>query len=293
MSLLLPAMTPLALMLMQVGVDPRGGQMPGVPPELRDRPPRGAVQETRVANVAQVRPAIDVCLSTAQSDPAKARALAEEWVARTSGAQRATGHHCLGVAAGNAEDWQAASAAFIAARDGASDARFKARMGGLAGSALLAQNKANEALAALEAAQPLAAGDAVLGSEIAQERAVALVALNRDADAAAALAQARTLGPDDAHAWLLSATLSRRQNDLASAQSQIEKAASLDPRDLAIGLEAGVIAALGGRDAAARQSFNSVIAAAPESAEATTAKTYLSQLDQRSGNDAVTREKTP
>lgn len=272
MSLLLP----FSLMLMQVGLDPRGGQVPGVPEELRNRPPRGAVQESRVTS----RPPIDVCLATARSDPAKARTLAEEWVGRTSGAQKAIGYHCLGVAAGNAGDWAAASAAFTRARDGAGDVRFKARMGALAGTALLAQDKPGDALAALEAAQPLAAGDPAMGSEIAQERAVALVALKRDEDAVAALAQARTLGPDDAHAWLLSATLSRRQNDLAAAQAQIERAASLDPRDPAVGLEAGVIAALGGNDEAARRSFESVVAAAPDSAEATTAKAYLAQLKQ-------------
>ena len=174
----------------------------------------------------------------------------------------------------------ASAAAFLAARDEADSPRFRARMGALAGSALLAQDRASEALAALEAAQPLAAGDATLGSEIAQERAVALVALGRESDAAAALVQARTLGPDDAQAWLLSATLARRQGDLAAAQAQIEKAASLDPRDPSIGLEAGVIAALGGRDAAARQSFQSVISAAPESPQAATARTYLAQLSQ-------------
>lgn len=270
MSLLLP----LSLMLMQVGVDPRGGQVPGLPPELRDRPPRGAAIPDR----GPARSAIDVCLTTARDEPAKGLALAEEWVARTSGAQRATGRHCLGVAAGNAGDWATASAAFLAARDEATELRFKARMAALAGSALLAQDKPTEALAALDSARTEAVSDATLGSEIAQERAVALVALGRETDAATALAEARRLGPDDAHAWLLSATLARRQNDLGSAQQQIERAAALDPRDPAIGLEAGVIAALGGNDAAARRSFESVIAAAPESEQAAAARSYLAQL---------------
>jgi tetratricopeptide (TPR) repeat protein len=267
MSLLLP----LTLMLMQSGIDPRGGQIPGLPPELRDRPPRGAAR-------APERPAIDVCLATAQSDPAKARALAAEWVARTKGTQRATGQHCLGVAAGNASDWAAAATAFLAAREGASEPRFRARMGALAGTALLAQDKPAEALAALDAAKSEASGDATLGGEIAQERAVALVALKREGEAAASLAEARALAPGDANAWLLSATLARRQNDLAGAQAQIEKAASLDPRDPAIGLEAGVIAALRGQDAAAKLSFESVIAAAPQSDQAAAARAYLAQL---------------
>ena len=282
-------MLPFSLMLMQVGIDLRGGQVPGLPPELRDRPPRGASESSRVA----ARPAVDVCLTTARDDPTKARALAEQWVARTEGTQRATGRHCLGVAAGNAGDWAAASAAFLAARDEAVEPRFKARMGALAGSALLAQDKPADALAALETAQALVGADGTLGGEIAQERAVALVALKREADASAALAEARRLSPGDAHAWLLSATLSRRQDDLAAAQSQIERAASLDPRDPAIGLEGGVIAALRGDDAAARKSFESVIAAAPDSEQAATARAYLAQIGRRSNSQAVAQDERP
>ena len=84
--------------------------------------------------------------------------------------------------------------------------------------------------------------------------------------------------PDNAQAWLLSATLSRRDGDLATAQTRIERAAMLAPLDPAIGLEAGLIAALGGRDEAARRSWQSVIEAVPGSAEAATAQGYLDQL---------------
>lgn len=271
----MPILLPFALMLMQVGPDPMGGRIPGVPEELRDRPPpRKATPEVTTVT------ALDTCLTTAASDPAKARALAEEWVARTKGAQRAAGNHCLGVAAANSGDWTTASAAFLAARDEVEEQRFRARMGALAGSALLAQKQATTALEVLDRARADAAGDAVLGAAIAADRASALVALDRLADAGAALTEARALAPKDAHVWLLSATLSRRRGDLAAAQAQIEQAATLDARDPAIGLEAGVIAALGGRDEAARQSFRSVIAAAPGSPEAKAAQGYLDQLGQ-------------
>lgn len=271
---------PFALMLMQAGIDPTTGQVPGIPDELRNRPPRGAAAPARVP----ARAAIDVCLATARDDPAKARALAEEWVSRTTAAQRATGQHCLGVAAGNAGDWAAASSAFLSARENATDARFRARMGVLAGTALLAQRKPAEALAVLDAAKSDAANDEALAGGIAIERAVALVDLRREAEAGAALAEARSLQPDNAQAWLLSATLARRQGDLANAQVQIERAATLDPRDASVGLEAGVIAALAGNDAAARKSFESVIAAAPDSEQAVQAKAYLAQLTPRSSS---------
>lgn len=271
LTLLLP------ILMMQVGPAPTASPVSAVPPELRNRPPRAGSTPDRAA----AAPAIEVCLDTARSDPVKARALAEEWVARTSGLQRAAGRHCLGVAAGNEGDWSTAAEAFLAAREGASEPRFRARMGALAGSALLADGKESEALAALDSAVEDAAADAELAGAIALDRAAALVALDRLGEAAISLGHARAALPNDAQAWLLSATLARRVGDLATAQAQIERAASIDPRDPAIGLEAGVIAALGGHDDAAIKSFESIIAAAPDSAEAATARTYLAQLAPR------------
>ncbi|HZF45775.1 MAG TPA: hypothetical protein VEZ26_05540, partial [Sphingomonadaceae bacterium] len=55
-------------------------------------------------------------------------------------------------------------------------------------------------------------------------------------------------------------------------------AAGLDPANPAIGLEAGVIAALAGADDAARKSWQSVVETAPDSPEAQTARDYLAQL---------------
>jgi hypothetical protein len=46
-----------------------------------------------------------------------------------------------------------------------------------------------------------------------------------------------------------------------------------------VALEAGLIAVLAGRDEAARKSWQSVIAIAPTSAEAQTARDYLAQLE--------------
>lgn len=270
----------LPLALMQVGPAPTTSPVTAVPPELQNRPPRDSRRTAPMLDRPESRPAIELCLDTARADPAKARAFAEEWIARTGGLQRATGQHCLGVAATSQGDWDAAASSFLTARDGAADPRFRARMGALAGSALLADARPGEALAALDAAEREAHGDAALGGAIALDRATALVALDRLGEAEAALGEARRLVPDEPHAWLLSATLSRRQGDLAAAQTRIERAAELDPRDPAIGLEAGVIAALAGRDDAARKSFESVIAAAPEGPYAAPARAYLAQLAQ-------------
>jgi Flp pilus assembly protein TadD len=97
-----------------------------------------------------------------------------------------------------------------------------------------------------------------------------------------ALDAATTLAPDNGEGWLLKATLLRRMDRLGEAQTAIERAAALTPGGSGngpqIGLEAGVIAVLAGREAAARQSWRSVIELAPESLAAVTAKDYLAQL---------------
>lgn len=271
----------LPLALLQVGPAPAPTPVTAVPPELQNRPPRAAPLRDR----PESRPAIEQCLELARSDPARARAFAEEWVSRTRGTQRAIGQHCLGVAASGEGDWTSAAAAFLAARDlaarnEAGENRFRARMGALAGSALLAGGEPAQALAALDQARSEASGDARLGGAIALDRATAFVALERPNEAKIALGEARALVPQEPHAWLLSATLARRQGELADAQAHIERAAELDPRDPAIGLEAGVIAALDGREDAARQSFASVVAAAPDGPYAAPAHAYLAQLGQ-------------
>ena len=161
-----------------------------------------------------------------------------------------------------------------------SDHAVRARLGGMAGNAALGGNEFATALADLDTALADAgqAGDKPLAGSIGADRARALVALNRTDEAVAALQQARSDAPQDANVWLLSATLSRRTGDLKSAQAQIETAAGLAPSDPAVGLEAGVIAELAGNDDAARKSWNAVVALAPDGPEAASAKAYLAQI---------------
>lgn len=271
---------PFALMLMQVGMNPSFGQVPGIPEELRDRPPRKAVPDDAVPTPAPPPPKLAACLEATRAAPAAAVEEAEGWFAGAKGLDRAQAGHCLGVAQAGTGDWPAAAASFAAARDAvpAVNTTYRARLGALAGNAALAAGDAARALALLDAARGEAAASGPLAGEIAVDRARALVALARPAEAATALGEARTAAPASGQAWLLSATLSRRQGDLSAAQSQIERAATLSPRDPAVGLEAGVIAALAGQDEAARRSFASVVTLAPGSDEARQAEAYLAQL---------------
>ena len=124
----------------------------------------------------------------------------------------------------------------------------------------------------------LAAGDKQLAGDIQVDRSRALVALNREDEAGMALDEARSASPRNAEGWLLSATLDRRKGNLVEAQAKIEQAALLAPSDPEIGLEAGVIAMLSGREDAARRSWQSVQTIAPDTPAAETATSYLAQL---------------
>lgn len=253
--------------------------LPQAPLEIHHKR-KGA--DTAVRPPIRLASKLDQCLSQAKDDPAAAEDLAHAWLGAAKGSGRAEPGQCLGVALSGQGQWGDAAAAFMAARGDtpASERGNLARLAAMAGNAWLAQGKPDAALTALDLAHgdALGANDPHLAAQLSIDRARALVQLKREGDAAAALAEARSGAAEDPQAWLLSATLSRRQNKLAEAQQQIEQAATLAPLDPEVGLEAGVIAALGGRDAAARQSFQSVIKAAPDGEAAKRAQQYLDQL---------------
>lgn len=253
---------------------------PGGGPAL----PTAPLPERRAAAAPALPPRTQLqeCTALIASDPAAAAEVAEAWRDSAKGSARAEPGQCLGGALTRLERWDEAEAAFLAARDDtpANEGANKARAGAMAGAAALAAGKNDRALIALDRAHgdAIGAAETQLAGDIAVDRARALVRLKRDADALHALDEARRASPGNADAWLLSATLARRQNRLADAQAQIEQAAVLAPIDPEVGLEAGVIAVLAGRDEAARKSWESVIAAAPASPAAQTARGYLAQL---------------
>lgn len=272
------ALLPFALMLMQVGIDPNGGRVPGIPEELRQRPPRKATPNTPQSESRRDR--LKECLGGARNSGANTIKQAQSWLLSAKGLDRAQAGHCLGVAQWESGNYAQAAASFTAARDAMPPANlaYRAQLGALAGNAALLAEDHSQALVLLDAARADAKDAQHLTGEIAIDRAHALVALNRLSEASLALGEARAAQPDNPSAWLLSATLSRRQGDLTNAQTQIERAAAIAVIDAAIGLEAGIIAALSGRDEAARKSFESVIALAPDSEQAAQAKAYLAQL---------------
>lgn len=275
-------MSLLLAMLLQVGPNPLGGQMAG-DDLVRDRPARSDAVEGELNATSAW---FETCLDQLGEDPARAHATAQIRRADARGTDRVLANHCLGLAASDLGLWDDARAAFAAAREETpeDEVRTRARYAALAGNAALVAGDAAGALDLLALAENEArsAGSAPLEAIAATDRARALVMLKRGDEALRALEIATTTAPDRAEGWLLKATLLRRLDRLPEAQTAIERAAALTPGAAGIGpeigLEAGVIAVLAGRDEPARQSWQSVIELAPEHPAATTAKGYLAQL---------------
>ena len=276
---------------------PRRKRTTEVPPPL----PGAAQPATQSANPAPAsapaRPATSRyarCLAAARENPAAAITAARTWLEQAPATpvnpERGAAAQCLGQLLVDSGDYAGAETAFATSAEQvpAADIAARAALQAMAGNAALAGGKTDAALAWFEKAladppskAPSAEENASRGA-VQIDRARALVAQNRLPEASGALEEAHRLAPNDPEGWLLSATLARRDKNFERAQRDIEVAASLaahgDPLAGQIGLEAGVIAMLDGREDAARKSWASVIALAAESPEALTAKGYLEQI---------------
>ena len=280
-------MSALLAILIQIGVAPTTQPVSPIPEELYEQ--RRLNKEARArqepAPPSPTNNKLANCVSLIEINPEAARIDASRWRDRADLAQKASAAQCLGMALMQLGRWDEAAQSFINGRNFTlPDAQLtRARLGAMAGNALLAADNPADALTTLMRAQTDAdtAQDTLLTGEIALDRARALVILGRNPEAAAVLTLARLSVPSSAQAWLLSATLSRRMNQLPIAQQQIDRASNLAPSDPEIGLEAGVIAVLSGRDDAARKSWQSVVQLAPGTSYAQTAQTYLRQIDQQ------------
>ena len=265
-------------LMLQAGLDPTRGGVPDYSADIQDRPPR----ELSIIDAPQPTSWLAQCLDQLEDEPTRAHVQAQIRRDTTNGEDRVLANHCLGLASTELGRWEEARAAFTAARQEtpAEETRLRARFGAMAGNAALVTGDLPGALVLLDAARTdaLAAQAGGMQGLIALDRARVLAGLEQLDAAEAALAEARMFQPDDAETRLLSATLLRRMGKLADAQEQVEEAARLDPTAPAIGLEAGVIAILDGREEAARSSWQSVIDLSPGTEFATSAQSYLDQL---------------
>ena len=268
--------------LLQVGPNPTGTPSSPFPPELLDRTPRQAQAAPPPPDLpAQLRE----CLDAIYVDPTAGLTRADGWVATATAADKPLALRCRGTALVALSRWDEAETSFAAASQATPAANHdaRARLAAMAGNAALAKGANDRALTHFDSArtEALGGGHKTLAGDIQVDRSRALFALGRKDEAAMALDEARSSSPDNAEAWLLSATLSRHNGDLAKAQSQIEQAMGRAPTNPEIGLEGGLIAVLAGRDDAARRSWQSVVRIAPGTPAADKAAAYLTQLDEK------------
>lgn len=256
------------------GIDPETEAVMG----RRKPPAERNIRANRAAGgVPALDPALEECADLARQDGTAALVRANQWIARSD---TPAARQCLGLAHAQAEHFGEAATAF---RDGArlagADAVTAARLWAQAGNALLAGGDMPGALSALDSALGGAAlPDGLARGEAYLDRARAKVALKDVAGARADLDNAVRLAAQDPLAWLLSATLARRMNDLPLAHRHIAQAAALADDDASVALEQGVIAAMEQDDAAARLAFRKAQRLGVGTPVADAARNYLAQL---------------
>jgi tetratricopeptide (TPR) repeat protein len=237
-------------------------------------------QETTLASVVpvDVAPRLAACLGAADEKPESGLAEASKWAGEGGGPFAA---QCRGYALGKASRFTEAAGAFeTGANMSGIDDITRARLWSQAGNAALAAGDVRRAVAALDHALEKKLPATLATGEIRLDRARARVAANDLKGARGDLDEALKLAAADPLAWLLSATLARREEDLPLARAHIEQAARLSRNDPHIALEQGVIYALSAdRDPAARAAFERAEQVAGKDSDiAKKAQAYIAQL---------------
>ncbi|WP_231639012.1 hypothetical protein [Sphingomonas profundi] len=196
----------------------------------------------------------DRCAALAKADPAKAAAEADAW---RLGGGGLPARMCLGLAYAAQERFGPAAVAFEQAareaeiqRDGRA-----ATLWVQAGNAALADGDAGKARGFLDRALALPVLSSAQRGEAFLDHARAQVAVGYLDAARTDIDQALALVPRDPMAWLLSATLARRQSEGPRAAKDIAEAARLAPDEAAIAYEEGNVASLLGKPEEARAAW--------------------------------------
>lgn len=237
-----------------------------------------------IATAAQVGPAdtvearFDACAALAVRDPAAARAQAGSW-SMSGGTWFA--RECAGLAFAAERQWPAAAGEFEAAAKAADLARDKrgANYWSQAGNAWLAAGDATRARAALDTALISGTLDGFSLGETQLDHARAMVAVGESGAARNDIDLALKTASDDPLAWLLSATLARRDGDVRRAKADINEALKRSADDASVQLEAGNIAALDRDEPGARAAWALAARLSPNSDVGHSAVTALRQFD--------------
>lgn len=264
------------LLMMQINPAPAPPSAPPPAPEIAPTRPLSQLPGPRTFGVIdQAR--FDACHDAAIADAATGVVTANQWLMEGG---TFLARQCLGFAYARQGVFPAATATFVRAAEEAALARDwrAANLWAQAGNAALAGGDAAAAREHLNAALVAGTLTGVPLGEAHLDRARAGLVLGDMAGARRDLDLATRHAAEDPLVWLLSATLARRQDDLARAQADIAVAAQLGPRDAAIALEAGNIAAAGDRLEVAERQWQTAVTLGGATPPAVAARARLAEL---------------
>lgn len=217
----------------------------------------------------------DGCVRAIEADPKQVETFAIEWQALGGGLPA---RHCLALAQLRQGNNAAAASTLAKAAQAAETQKspMAADLWNQAGNAAMLATDMRGAVAHFSSGI-VAAGEFApqRTANLLVDRARARTELGEMVAARADLDQALKLNAKDATAWLLSATLARRQSDLPRAKADIARAAGIDSSNADVLFEQGNIAGVGGDVAAARGFWERAEKAGPGTEAARLAKEAL------------------
>lgn len=218
-------------------------------------------------------PEYERCLDMIEDDPIGARRFAESW---GMGGGGESAEHCSALASLSLGEAERAAEALerIAARSQAG-LGARAAVFGQAGEAWTAAGKPERAYAALTLALALVPTDPALLTE----RGVALLALDRPADAFDDLDRAVAADGSSAEAWVLYASALRRLDRIVPAAESVARALRLEPDNAEALLERGIIRQIQGNGTGARADWERVIEIAPNGSAADLAAQNMALME--------------
>lgn len=274
LALLLAQANPEAEMVMDRKRREAATSAPTAAPKLNVDP---KVLKSDFVRPAGMQEKFDACIDLAVDNPEAGATQADAW---RIGGGGYLARQCLGFAYAQQERWLPALTAFEQAANEADVAGdpASAQLWAQAGNAALAGGDPARAQRLFDAALARGLPDGMEKGEVYLDRARALVAMGKPADARPDIDRALTQVPQDPLAWLLSATLARRMDNLPLAQAHIAKAVELASDDASVALEEGNIAVLTGSDDRAKSAWERAVKLAPDSPAGKAAAESLARL---------------
>jgi tetratricopeptide (TPR) repeat protein len=214
------------------------------------------------------------CLNNALSMPDGAYEDAMAWRAEGGGAPA---EHCAAVALTGLRKYEEAAARLdrLASSPSAGDVSLRAQILAQAGNAWLLAGRPEQAIQSFNAALSLAPDD----PDTLMDRARASAIKENWAGAERDLSAALAANPSSVDALVLRASARRAQGNVKGAEGDITRALLLDANSLNALVEYGLIRAAKGDKGGAREAFLAVLAKAPDSPAADSARAEIARLD--------------